>query len=316
MDEFTDTNQPWLEQVYGSFNASRLDMRLFGRHPEEFHPDSTTVGAMATYVHEHMHYFQTLFTGFGHIFWSSHRQSTGYSVRIWTELAGKGLGYRLPLAAYSDDPVGGPIALTTDLSAREMARLSAARFNLPIPNWTFKELKTRLLKTDWVINPVVELAGEKVCLQGKDILEGQAHFVERTLVESLTSNSEVSWDRTGVPPNTLARSTISSNDVDMLVAPSSRLFVIWRSKLLGLLQFQKPKKNGVGLVHLGALYRSLIFLQPITVFHLERLRTGQTDSQNLLRIFFQGSATWLLRKSLRSDLKHSPVFPGCSRSSR
>lgn len=200
MEEFPDTNQPWLEQVYGSFNASRLDMRLFGRHPEEFHPDSTTVGAMATYVHEHMHYFQTLFTGFGHILWSSHRQSTGYCVRIWEELARMGLGYRLPLAAYSDAPEGAPIALIADFTARDVARLSAARLSLPIPNWTFRELKTRLINTDWAINPVVELAGEKVCLQGKDILEGQAHFVERTLVESLTSSVEASWDRTGVPP--------------------------------------------------------------------------------------------------------------------
>lgn len=104
-----------------------LDMRLFGRHPEEFHPDSTTVGAMATYVHEHMHYFQTIFTGFGHIVWSSHRHSTGYSIRIWKELARKGLGYRLPLAAYSD-PGGSPVALIADVTAREVARLSAARF--------------------------------------------------------------------------------------------------------------------------------------------------------------------------------------------
>lgn len=200
MEEFPAAYQPWLEQVYGSFNASRLDMRLFGRRPEDFHPDSTTVGAVATYVHEHVHYFQTLFTGFGHVLWSSHRQSTGYSVRIWTELASKGLGYRLPLAAYSDDPEGGPVALIADLTAREVARLSAARLHLPIASWTFRELKTRLINTDWAINPLVELAGEEVCLQGKDILEGQAHFVERTLVESLTTSSEVAWDRTGVPP--------------------------------------------------------------------------------------------------------------------
>lgn len=199
MEEFSDTNQPWLDQVYGSFNASRLEMRLFGRRPEEFHPDSATVGAMATYVHEHMHYFQTLFTGFGHILWSSHRQSTGYSVRTWKELARRGLGYRLPLAAYSDDPAGGPVAWIADLTARDVSRLSAARFNLPVPNWTFRELKTRLITADWVINPVVELAGEKVCLQGKDILEGQAHFVERTLVESLTSIGKDAWDRTGLP---------------------------------------------------------------------------------------------------------------------
>lgn len=200
MKDFLDSYQPWFEQVYGSFNASRLDMRLFGRRPEDFHPDSTTVSAMATYVHEQVHYFQTIFTGFGHILWASHRQSTGYSVRTWKALASKGLGYRLPLAAYSDDSEGGRVALVADLTARDVARLSAARLHLPVATWTFKDLKTRLVKTDWAINPVVELAGEKVCLQGKDILEGQAHFVERTLVETLTSSGEAAWDRTGVPP--------------------------------------------------------------------------------------------------------------------
>ncbi|MBN8442397.1 MAG: hypothetical protein J0M28_11975 [Thauera sp.] len=199
MDEFSDINQPWLEQIFGSFNASRLDMRLFGRSPESFHPDSATVAAMATYVHEHMHYFQTLFTGFGHILWSSHRQSSGYSVRKWKELARTGLGYRFPFAAYSDDPAGGQVAWVVDNTARDVSRISAARFNLPIPNCTFRELKTRLITTDWVINPVVEIAGEKVCLQGKDILEGQAHFVERTLVEALTSSGDIAWDRKGVP---------------------------------------------------------------------------------------------------------------------
>lgn len=199
MDEFSDISQPWLEQIHGSFYAPLLDMRLFGRSPEEFHPDSTTVEAMATYVHEHMHYFQTLFTGFGHILWSSYRQSSGYSVRMWKDLANKGLGYRFPLAAYFDDPAGGAVAWTVDNTARDVSRMTAARFNLPIPNWSFRELKTRLITTDWVINPVVRLAGEKVCLQGKDILEGQAYFVERTLVQALTSSSDLAWDRTGVP---------------------------------------------------------------------------------------------------------------------
>lgn len=199
MDKSTDINQPWLEQVYGSFNASRLDMRLFGRSPGDFHPDSTTVGAMATYVHEHMHYFQTLFTGFGNILWSGHRQSSGYSVRIWKTLAKSGLGYRFPLSAYSDDPEGGPVAWIADQTARDVSRIAAARFNLPIPNCTFKELKTRLICEDWVINPVVEIDGVKTCLQGKDIQEGQAHFVERTLVESLTSSGEIAWNRTELP---------------------------------------------------------------------------------------------------------------------
>lgn len=200
MQEFLDSYQPWLEQVYGAFNASRHDMRFFGRRPEEFHPDSTTVGALATYVHEHVHYFQTLFTGLGHILWFSHRQSTGHTVRIWNELADKGLGYRLPLAAYFDHPKGASVALVADLTARDVAKLSAARLSLPIPTWTFRDLKTLLVKEDWAINPIVDLAGERVCLQGKDILEGQAHFVERTLVESVTSFGDAAWDRTGLLP--------------------------------------------------------------------------------------------------------------------
>ncbi|GAB2812252.1 hypothetical protein GCM10027276_11420 [Comamonas piscis] len=89
--------------------------------------------------------------------------------------------------------------MVVDNTARDISRIAAARFNLPIPNSTFKELKSRLITTDWIANPVVQISGEQVCLQGKDIQEGQAHFVERTLVEKLTSAGDLAWDRTGLP---------------------------------------------------------------------------------------------------------------------
>lgn len=188
----------WLQQVFGSFMASRLDMRLFG-DPNTFHPDTATLGALGTYVHEHMHYFQTIFTGYGHIQWSGHRQSSGFLVRKWKDLSSKGFGYRVPLAAYADDPLAAGVAEWLQLTSQEQALLSAARFYMPVPNWSFKELGLRLIKDDWSINPEVGVGDKRVCLQGKDVLEGQAHFVERTYVEKFIDPPEIAWVRTGLP---------------------------------------------------------------------------------------------------------------------
>ena len=198
MSTTTSHTEPWLEQVFGSFMAARLDMRLFG-DANTFHPDTATLPALATYVHEHMHYFQTLFTGYGHIQWSSHRQSSGFLVRKWGELATMGFGYRVPLAAYSDDPRAAGFAEWLQLTSREQALLSAARFYMPVPNWSFKELGIRLIKEDWSINPVVSVGGQHVCLQGKDVLEGHAHFVERTYVERFLRPPASAWARIGLP---------------------------------------------------------------------------------------------------------------------
>ncbi len=190
--------EPWLEQLFGSFMSLRLEMRLSG-DVNSFHPDTATLGAIGTYVHEHMHYFQTLSTGYGHIQWSSHRQASGFTLRKWKELASMGFGYRVPLAAYADDPGAIGFAEWLQLSASEQALLSAARFYMPIPNWTFRELGIRLIKEDWAINPVVSSGGRKICLQGKDIIEGHAHFVERTFTEKYLRPPLNAWARLGLP---------------------------------------------------------------------------------------------------------------------
>lgn len=190
-------SESWLEQVFGSFMSTRLDMRLLGS-ANTFHPDTATLVAMATYVHEHMHYFQTLFTGYGQIQWSGHRQASGFIVRKWKELASAGLGHRVPLAAYADDPRAAGPAEWLHLTAREQSLLSAARFYMPVPNWTFGELGVKLIKEEWPINPVVTIDGHKVCLQGKDVLEGHAHFVERTFIEGFVRPPLSAWARVGL----------------------------------------------------------------------------------------------------------------------
>lgn len=193
----TPQSESWLEQVFGSFMSTRLDMRLLGR-ADTFHPDTATLTAMATYVHEHMHYFQTLFSGYGQIQWSSHRQASGFLVRKWNELASAGFGHRVPLAAYADDPRAAGPAEWLHLTALEQSLLSVARFYMPIPNWCFKELGVKLIREDWPINPVVSVGGQQVCLQGKDVLEGHAHFVERTFIERFLRPPVSAWARVGL----------------------------------------------------------------------------------------------------------------------
>src|SRR5258707_835938 len=65
-----------LEAVLGSFTRTRLHMKLEG--PEEkYRPGAGTPSpdAEATLFHETMHFFQTIFTGYGHIVWFTHRQA-------------------------------------------------------------------------------------------------------------------------------------------------------------------------------------------------------------------------------------------------
>lgn len=68
----------YLNATLGTFFTPRMEIRLFDK-AEKFAGDTATNGSVLTYFHEHVHYFQTLFTGYGHIQWSSYRQATGFT---------------------------------------------------------------------------------------------------------------------------------------------------------------------------------------------------------------------------------------------
>lgn len=189
-----------LDATFGSFMSSRLDMRLAGTWMD-FDRDTAKAGALATYVHEHMHFFQTIFTGYGQVQWSSHRQMTGFLVSNWHKLVPQMEGdIKLPLAVCAASPQLGATARWLYETSMEQIRLGQARFSMRYATLTLKELGSVILAHDWVANPVVEIDGKQRAFQTKDILEGHAHFVERTFLEHVAEiDHETAWSREGLP---------------------------------------------------------------------------------------------------------------------
>jgi hypothetical protein len=87
----------FLNAILGTFFTPRMEMRLFDK-AEKFTAEAATDENVLTYFHEHVHYFQTLFTGYGHIQWSSYRQVSGFTHRKWKEMWSVMGGTRIPLA--------------------------------------------------------------------------------------------------------------------------------------------------------------------------------------------------------------------------
>lgn len=189
-----------LDATFGSFMSTRLDMRLAGTWAD-FDRDSAKTGPLATYVHEHMHFFQTIFTGYGHVQWSSHRQMTGFLVSQWHRLVPKMEGkVRLPLAGCAVSPQLEATARWLYETSMEQIRLGQARFFMRYGTLTLKEWGSVVLAKDWIANPVIEIAGKQRAFQTKDILEGHAHFVERTFLEFVAKvDHDIAWSRDGLP---------------------------------------------------------------------------------------------------------------------
>lgn len=189
-----------LDATFGTFLSTRLDMRLAGSW-EDYQRDSARTLPLATYVHEHMHFFQTIFTGYGHIQWSSHRQMTSFLVSEWKKLiplmGGKA---RMPLASCGTTQELQRTSRWLYETSMEQMRLGKARFSMQFGSSTLEECGSVLLKHNWPANPVIEVNGNQRALQTKDLLEGHAHFVERTFLEKVADVShEVAWSRDGLP---------------------------------------------------------------------------------------------------------------------
>lgn len=188
----------YLNATFGMFFTQRLEIRLFDK-VENFTEERATTGNVLTYIHEHFHYFQTLFTGYGHIQWSSHRQATGYTFRKWKELLPAMGAPRLPLANCNTRLEVQQQAWFLQQLFNEQNRLNQARFLTPPSISTVDELKLHTVKGAWKINPVIEAANGPRQLYTKDILEGHAFFVERSFAQKALSFPEpVAWVREGI----------------------------------------------------------------------------------------------------------------------
>jgi|GEM_PF-1641194 len=184
-----------LETIFGSFNPLRLHMKL-GGDESDYTADGSSIETLATWVHERTHFHQTIFTAFGQICWDSQRQMTGYLVNEWREMPLLSNGKRgLPLAhaanGFIPAQVKGILARDT---CYESIMLFRARHSLPHPERLFSELKLKLINKPWMINPTVSVGGENYSLEGNDILEGQALFVEASFLEAQGRKREEIWD--------------------------------------------------------------------------------------------------------------------------
>lgn len=189
----------FLNATLGTFFTPRLEMRLFDK-AEKFSREAATNGNLLTYFHEHVHYFQTLFTGYGHIQWSSYRQASGFTFRKWKEMWPVMGGPRIPLANCNTRLDVHQYAHFLYKVFEEQNKMNQARF-ITIPGAkTLDALKLTLITQSWRINPEITIAQRARELCTKDILEGHAFFLERSFGNQILGMpQDVAWDRAGVP---------------------------------------------------------------------------------------------------------------------
>ena len=166
-----------LHATLGSFFTPRLEMRLYDR-AEKFTGDSVTNGNFLTYFHEHVHLFQALFTGYGHIQWSSHRQASGYTQSMWQKLWPDMDGPRMPLSNCNSNPNVNFKAWQIYRVFKENNQISQSRYLVNPNTNSISGLNLATMKSDWDINPIIETPNGNKTLCTRDILEGHAHFLE------------------------------------------------------------------------------------------------------------------------------------------
>jgi hypothetical protein len=189
-----------LQGVFGTFSPLRLHMTLMDS-VESYASNKPSVEAVATIVHEHMHFLQTILTGYGQTSWDMQRQLTSFLVGEWREVSeGAADGKRrLPLAhCASASPQHFGQAYVAFRTAKDMLELARARFFLR-GNPTLRDLGVRLADHPWPANPQIQVGNGEHVLQTKEIIEGHAYFVEASLLESAGYSRAEAWPKQSLP---------------------------------------------------------------------------------------------------------------------
>ena len=169
--------------VSGSFVPTRLHMRLAGHeaeYPREGHVVIPNPEKEATAFHEHVHYLQTIMTVFGQCAWLTHRSVSAALVTGWASLtAATPHERRIPLGYAAKRGVAELAnAFLLEKTAKEALTLGAARHQLARPNATMDSLGLQLVQKPWLANPSIELKGGEYHVQGIDVIEAHAAFLE------------------------------------------------------------------------------------------------------------------------------------------
>ena len=190
------TADNYLHATLGTFFTPRLEMRLFDR-VENFTAESATCKNFLTYYHEHIHYFQSIFTGYGHIQWSGIRQATGYVISEWEKLCTEANSFRLPLSNCKDNVQESFRAWMAFKTFEEQSKVSQSRFI--VTKKSTKDLGLLTIKSDWEVNPTINFDAKSRILCSKDIIEGHAYYLEKSCAVSVLSiPKDVADNREGI----------------------------------------------------------------------------------------------------------------------
>jgi hypothetical protein len=130
--------------------------------------------------HEIWHYFQTCMTAFGHKSWNIYRQGIGYILSEWIELINDlQINPQIPLGYFAQNSKKAAANSYLLMNVyRASAGIAAARSSVGSKHKFVKDLSIMLYPHEWLINPEVLIGENKYNLQGSDVLEGHAIFIE------------------------------------------------------------------------------------------------------------------------------------------
>lgn len=130
--------------------------------------------------HEVWHFFQTCMTPFGQKSWNIYRQGIGFILREYmTLITTKGSKPQLPLGYFASEGrvemANSFLWLNTFIAS---AGIAAARSSVNSKYKYVSDLSIMLYPYDWLICPEISVEGKIYNLQGINIIEGQAIFIE------------------------------------------------------------------------------------------------------------------------------------------
>lgn len=168
-----------LHGAYGSFVPSRLHLRLDEDIEKYREPGAGDPARAATLAHEHMHYFQTIFTAYGQFSWNLHRQATAYAVTEWQRLGRSLRPAYIPLANLAKHRTNvGRKAFVASKTVDDMTSLQLARWGNGKSAQRVCDLGLMLLTARWHVNPSRRIGGAPYEICGRDILESHAQYAE------------------------------------------------------------------------------------------------------------------------------------------
>lgn len=191
-----DFSQLFLSAL-GQYNPERLHLILDEEKPEN---GILSQEKDIVYIHEKFHHIQTLMTNFGQIRWRMNRQATMDILESWIQVTNKYAERRpLPLGYLASKESVEDIrnAFTVDLNRIGLLLLGMQNYVSPTMN---KMSDTGYIKLDYEIVPTINVFGKAYKLNGIDIIESHAKFIEATYaLTTYNIHFDVTYDSRKLP---------------------------------------------------------------------------------------------------------------------